>query len=237
MIKLSATQIDAYVKFTKDEISQDMLHESLLRTGKSNVKMELGSIFHSLIEDKDAKIPQNFFLVNYDNKEMESSTRYVPLFDAKQIADIRKMFTHGIHESKQRMILRNGAFGEVMLTGVADYLYGNTAYEFKTAWGAFSIDRYIDSLQWRIYCMMFGVNKIEYYVFKFPSLSKSINEIQDIDKTLVFDEMHNFTMYANESNSEYVIQTIRSLIEYINASELREQMDAEYEASEFTIFK
>ena len=45
MIKLSATQCDSWIKYVNDVISEEQLIETLLRKGKPNLKMELGTMF------------------------------------------------------------------------------------------------------------------------------------------------------------------------------------------------
>ena len=181
MIKLSATQCDSWIKYVNDVISEEQLIETLLRKGKPNLKMELGTMFHSLIEHQDAEIPQ--------------------IFNLAQINHARSLFQNGMHEAKIRVPFES-SIGTIALTGVADYLTGNKVMEAKTTWGAFSIDRYLESIQWQLYLMLFGAREIEYVVFEFPALSTKFNSLEDVNVELQYKEVHQFTLQKRMIDAE-----------------------------------
>jgi hypothetical protein len=215
MIKISATQCDAWLKYCNDIISESQLIETLQRTGKPNLKMELGSLFHSLIEHQDADIPQ--------------------IFNPAQVNHARSLFQGGIHEAKTRH-RHHSKHGEIAITGVADYLIGKRVIEAKTTWGAFSIDKYLDSIQWQIYCWLFEASEIQYVVFEFPAPSTKWNAIADIDSELQYKEVHDFILRASQVDEQHIKTTIDELHRFIIVSGLEDSMQLTDDISLFELF-
>lgn len=212
MIKLSATQLDSWLKYLDDKISEEMLLATLLRTNESNLKMELGTEFHALLEDH---------------------SRVSTIFDMNQIAEMRSKFKGGVNEIKQRVLYPVGN-SSVVLTGMADNITGNIVNEYKTTWSTFSIDKYIESIQWQIYCRMFGAHAVNYAVFEFY-LSSTIKSFDDIKEPLKYKELHEFKLYADMVNDRHIDTTIRTLTDYIYSKNIQMEMQADMNAAEFDI--
>ena len=208
MIKISTTQIDSYWKYVNGYLTEEQIMDTLLRRGTSNLKMELGSMFHSLIELQDAECPA--------------------IFNQEQIQHARSIFTDGMHEVKTRQVFAS-CIGNVAITGVADYLVGRKVMEAKTTWGSFSIDKYIDSLQWRIYCRLFDASETEYVIFEFPSLSTKFKTIQDINSELQYKAVHRFSLSRHIDDEKGIDAVINNLCKFIKAKgiESEMQMDAD----------
>ena len=215
MIKISATQCDAWLKYCNDVISEEQLKQTLLKQGMPSIKMELGTMFHSLIENQDAEIPM--------------------IFNANQINHARELFQGGMHEAKTRK-RHQSKHGEIAITGVADYLIGRRVMEAKTTWGAFSIDRYLDSIQWQMYCWLFEADEIEYVVFEFPSLSTKLKAINDIDSELQYKEVHDFIFRASQMDEQHIKTTIDELHRFIIVSGLEDSMQLTEDISIFELF-
>ena len=207
MIKISTTQIDAYWKYLNGYLTDEQIMDTLLRRGTSNLKMELGSMFHSLIELQDAECPA--------------------IFNQEQINHARSFFKDGMHEVKTRQVFAS-CIGNVAITGVADYLVGRKVMEAKTTWGSFSIDKYIDSLQWRIYCRLFDASETEYVIFEFPSLSTKFKTMQDINTELQYKAVHRFSLPRHKDDEKGIDAIINNLCKFIKAKgiESEMQMDA-----------
>ena len=203
MIKISTTQIDAYWKYLNGYLTDEQIMDTLLRRGTSNLKMELGSMFHSLIELQDAECPA--------------------IFNQEQIQHARSIFTDGMHEVKTRQVFAS-CIGNIAITGVADYLVGTKVMEAKTTWGSFSIDRYIDSLQWQIYCRLFDASEIEYVVFEFPSLSTKFKTIQDINSELQYKAVHRFSLPKAKDDKNGIDAIINNLCKFIRAKGIESEM-------------
>lgn len=203
MIKVSTTQIDSYYKYLNGYLTEDQIMDTLLRRGTSNLKMELGSMFHSLIELQDAECPA--------------------IFNQEQINHARSFFNDGLHEVKTRQIY-SSCIGNIAITGVADYLVGRKVMEAKTTWGTFSIDKYLQSLQWQIYCRLFDADEVEYVVFEFPSLSTKFKSMQDINIELQFKDVHRFGMRKAEVDKQMIDDIINNLCKFIKANGIESEM-------------
>lgn len=214
MIKISATQIDSYYKYMNGHLTDEQIMDTLLRRGTSNLKMELGSMFHQLIELQGAECPA--------------------IFNQEQIEYARSLFNDGMHEVKTRQIFPS-CIGNVAITGVADYLVGRKVIEAKTTWGSFSIDRYLESLQWRIYSRLFDANEIEYIVFEFPSLSTKFKTIQDINTELQYKAVHQFTFPKSKDN-DAIDTIIDNLCRFIKANGIESDMQLDEDEILFDTF-
>jgi len=133
-----------------------------------------------------------------------------------------------MHEVKTRQVFAS-CIGNIAITGVADYLVGRKVMEAKTTWGSFSIDKYLDSLQWRIYCRLFDANEFEYVIFEFPSLSTKFKSMQDINIELQYKAMHMFTLPKPKDDKESIDAIINNLCKFIKAKGIESdmQMDAD----------
>ena len=203
MIKVSATQIDSYNKYMNGYLTEEQIMDTLLRRGTSNLKMELGSLFHSLIELQGAECPA--------------------IFNQEQINYARSLFNDGMHEVKTRQVFAS-CIGNIAITGIADYLVGCKVMETKTTWGQFSIDRYLDSLQWQIYCRLFDADSVEYVVFEFPYLSTKFKTMQDINIELQYKNVHQFTVPCIGIDKSSLDDTINNLCKFIRAKGIESEM-------------
>ena len=213
MIKFSVTQIDSYLRYMRDEITEDMLISNLLRTGSGNLKMSLGTLFHSLLEDH--------------SKTSE-------IFDMDQINQYRYLTKFGVNEERAK-IKFNTSRGFVTISGIADNIAGNVVNEFKTTWSAFNIDNYITSVQWQMYALMFGARAVRYSVFEFY-LSTTISDMSDIKEPLRFRDFHQFTMHTDEIDLPYLKTAISGLTDFIYAKGLDANLKYEYDTSQIEIF-
>jgi hypothetical protein len=216
MIKVSASNLDQYLKYESGVISDEMLIESLTSRSEPSLKMQIGTEFHESIEN-----------VN----------KPCTIFQPKQLEMVRGLFSAelnggiGVHELKARGVISTD-LGKIVITGMADLLIGNKVVEFKTTFGSFSIDRYFESLQWQVYATVFGVDVVEYVVFEFPNVSTKYKTIQDIEASgvpLEFTAMHRFPMHSSMVNFKYLRSVATDLYKFIKARRL--ELDMEYVAA------
>lgn len=215
MIKISATQIDSYHKYTNGILSEEQILDTLLRRGKANLKMNLGTAFHSLIENHDKQCPS--------------------IFNPEQIKHARSLFNDGSHEIKTRQLYAS-CIGNIAITGVADYLVGNKVMEAKTTWGQFSIDKYLDSLQWQIYCRLFDASEVEYVVFEFPYLSTKFKTIDDIDTELQYKQVHQFTVPSIGMDKSALNEIINNMCRFIKINRIEHLMQLDDSEILFELF-
>lgn len=192
VLTFRAGHIDLYRRYLNDEISTDNLLHSLQYNTEATLKMKLGTLFHSLLENK--------------NKEIE-------YFNTECINYARQMFYEGIFEIKNTKVF-NTKFGDVLISGTVDNLLGNQINEFKTTWGQFNVEKYLDSLQWQLYLQIFCVPVMAYHVFEFPYIKSSWNALTDVDTELYYNELHQFKVYESMINHNLVSECINGLTEF-----------------------
>ena len=189
ILNFRASHIDLYRKYLNNEISIYNLKHSLIHNTNSSINMKLGTIFHSLLENKNKEI-------KYFNKE--------------SIDYARQMFYEGIFEIKSTKTFQT-KYGDVSISGTVDNLLGNQINEFKTTWGQFNVDRYLNSLQWQLYLQIFSVPVMAYHVFEFSYIKSNWNRIEDIQDELIYNELHQFKVYESMINHELVHECINGI--------------------------
>jgi hypothetical protein len=192
ILTFRASHIDLYRKYLNNEINVDSLMYSLQYNTESTLKMQLGTMFHSLLENKNKEIKYfNIDCINY----------------------ARQMFYEGVFEIKNSKIF-NTKFGDVLISGTVDNLLGNQINEFKTTWGQFNVEKYLNSLQWQLYLQIFSVPVMAYHVFEFPNVKTSWNNVDDIESELYYNELHQFKVYESMINFTLVNECINGLTEF-----------------------
>lgn len=176
MIEFRASHIESFRKYLNDDISKQMMLDSLQGKTTASVKMQIGTMYHELIQSKG---------------------KTSDLFNMNQVQEAQNKFARGVYEikAKKDIITEHGV---VSISGIADNIVGNVVNEFKTCYGTFSIDRYLESMQWKIYTWLFDVPVVKYTVYEFPAISTSITSIDDVKKPLEYRHEHTFSCYANE---------------------------------------
>jgi hypothetical protein len=223
MIKVSASNLDSYLKYIHGAINEDMLIVSLLSYSEPSLKMQIGTEFHSSIEDihKPCKI-----------------------FNPSQLQAVREQYSSalnnnaGVHEMKVRGIIDIPS-GQLVLTGMADLLNGLKVVEFKTTFGSFDIDRYFESIQWQVYLHLFGTDVVEYVVFQFPSIPTALKTLQDIENTgkpLEFTDKHVFSMHKSMLDTQYLRSVCAGLYDFIKLRGIESQMTYDKENDTSAVF-
>lgn len=203
-LRISVSQIGSYLSYIEGKISLEQLENSLLRRDKLNIKMIAGTIFHCSIQnlpyEEDSRI-------EFDSNDLE---------EARNKIDSRS----SIFEYKIRKTYETTR-GDVIVTGVADQIVGDTICEFKTTYGAFSYDRYADSIQWKAYCSIFGVEMVKYQVWQITEPSE---EESEKSKVLRVKSYNQFIMYGN-SCSEYLFRdSLNGAVDLIYAMNLADKL-------------
>lgn len=151
MLKISATQLEAHRRYLDGKISLDQLHSQLLRLEPPNELMALGTRFHELLQ-ADTITP----------KSCAPNFEYNQMLEARSQIDYRcKAF-----EVKLRSTIDTYDGTPVVITGVADQLFPNKVVEYKTRYSPFQYEGYADSMQWRLYCLLFEVPAVNYKVWE-----------------------------------------------------------------------
>jgi hypothetical protein len=102
----------------------------------------------------------------------------------------------------------------VCVTGHADYLRGLDLWEIKTSDKPIPADRHADSMQWRIYCLLFGVERVTYRLVQLAYEKSGVIAARSIDDVV---------MYPYPKLREDVVACLRDLLAF---AELRGCLDA-----------
>lgn len=189
MIKVSATQLEAHRRYMDGVISLDTLRTQLLRLEPPNDLMALGTKFHELLQ-ADTVTP----------KQCQPQFEYNQVLDARSKIDYRcKAF-----EVKLRSVMETFDGVPVVVTGVADQLLPGVVVEYKTRYSPFQYESYANSMQWRLYCVLFDVPAVNYKVW----------EMKRIEETnfCSVKSFNDFTLYTYPSLHSEVRESITELV-------------------------
>jgi len=204
VLRVSVSQISSYLSYVEGKISLEQFINSMLRRDKPNIKMIAGTIFHCSIQglpyEEDSRI-------EFDTNDLE---------EARSKVDSRSsIFEYKIRKSYET------PRGEVIVTGVADQIVGDTICEFKTTYSSFSYDRYADSVQWKAYCSLFGVEMVKYQVWQ---ITEPEEEEKEERKVLRVKSYNEFTMYSNSCSDFLFRDSLNGAVDLIYALDLVEAM-------------
>lgn len=194
MLKISATQLESYRRLIDGTLSPDQFERQLLRLDPPNAMMEKGTAFHEMLQTEDPIVFDGIFSSDC-------------ITNARSKMDYRSK----VFEYKVRRQYRT-KFGDISVTGVADQLLGLDVVEIKTKYSPISYDAYADSMQWRVYCELFGAKFVTYKVFEFADV--------EADN---FKNYQQFTFIRPAYNDAKVFDMIHYLHEYIVVRGLQEE--------------
>lgn len=191
MLKLSATQLETYRRYLSDKVSLRQLIEWWTTKQEPSLKMVSGSIFHAKLQGmqhaEDSRI-------NFDEND---------IIEARQKLDL----SSEIFEYKLRVPIQT-KHGKIMFTGVADQIVGNIVHEYKTTYSSFNYDQYAESMQWRAYCHIFGVEKIKYHVW-------TLSEPKGDGEIIKVKDYNSMTMYSNSSTQFEFLSMVEKAVDLI----------------------
>lgn len=186
MLKISATQLESYRRLLDGTLSPEQFERQLLRLDPPNEMMSKGIAFHEMMQTEDPSVFEGMFSSDCIAK-------------ARSKMDYRSK----VFEYKVRRVYRT-KYGDISVTGVADQLLGLDVVEIKTKYSPISYDAYADSMQWRVYCELFGARFVHYKVYEFADV-----EADD------FKNYQQFTFARPSFNEAKVFDMIHYLHEYI----------------------
>lgn len=162
MITVRATTVESFRLYSDpdfDFISAEEM-ESRLRgietdvSDEARARMDRGTAFHAAVEG--AAIFDDVVADDDVTVEVDGYT-----FAASAIVRARVGLRDAVPEVEGSTIVDVDGV-PVQLTGHADWLRGLDMVEFKTSDKPIPADRHAESMQWRIYCLIFGVERITY---------------------------------------------------------------------------
>lgn len=203
MYKISVTTVDQFVKYlNSDTMTDEELIDRLIGKFQGNKFTELGTAFHFCLQNPGE---------TYKPFELESGTIYQYEYNGICFDDL--MMTECLNklnwdipafEVREEKIY-NSSYGEVKMIGKADQLCLNYVQEIKSCWTQYKYDNYKDSIQWKFYIDMFGVNTCKYIVYQFFENANGIN----------LNQIHEFQFFKYDKLETDLINTIDNFINFI----------------------
>lgn len=148
-MRLSVTLLDQYRYFRANEWADyDKLIESVQGKFEPTPAMRAGTALHHVFETRQ-------FSAHCDGEPF--------WFDPESVDRAFGKYWEwpAIHEARAEVEI-DTELGPVTLSGQADALIGNTALELKSSDKTPNLDRHMDSLQWRAYCLAFEIRRVDY---------------------------------------------------------------------------
>ena len=165
MITVRVSTLEAFrLACTTEYVSIQEVQDSILRGqvgGPQSKPMAAGTAWHRALE---LQYPDDSVLVG---KAVLPWCRYGDFWFREE--DIHAAARHrgpGLTEVKASR--QFDAYGTpVLVTGTADFLFGNLIRDGKTKLSGVECGHYDHSLQWRLYCLIFGGKKFIYDLYDF----------------------------------------------------------------------
>lgn len=182
----------------------------LKRERQKTEAMSLGSAFHAIIENGDV----------YPAPELDPGSQLVfePELGVtwlfKKAAVLRALvyrreYSPLIHEIPGQLITQIENY-EVVSNLRIDGAQGLLLHEVKTTSSTFPIDRekFYDSVQWRMYCLVTGAFAVKYTIFKVEKSKTNARIIEDM-------KPDSFEFYAEVRDKSYVDNWMKELIFFL----------------------
>ena len=143
-MRLSVTDLDQYLYWLDmDDAGPEWLIDRLT-VFESSPAMAAGSAFHAALE----RLPNSASLLVHREYK----------FDIQCDAEISL-------PSQRELKIEREIIPGVMLVGKVDAIDGNRIIDYKLT-ERLDAERYVDSMQWRAYLMLFETNEFEYSIFE-----------------------------------------------------------------------
>ena len=144
MIRLSVTDLDQYLYWLElDDAGPEWLIDRLTKFEPSPA-MQAGSAFHGALE----LLTNSVSLLVHDGYT----------FNIQCDAEISL-------PAQRELKIERGILPGIVLVGKIDALDGNRIVDYKLT-ERLDAERYMDSMQWRAYLMLFETNEFEYSIFE-----------------------------------------------------------------------
>jgi hypothetical protein len=190
MLRISVSDLDSY-RYWKGAEDQDLevLLGRLRGDEPPSPQMAAGQAFHKLMEEA---------------KEGEILGRDVDGWKIRFSLDIDiELALPPIRELKTECPLETPS-GRILLVGKVDAMDGLTVRDYKLT-ERFDAERYVDSLQWRAYLMMFGGNRFIYDVF----------QAGYADDLVTIYDYHALSFYPYPNMEKDVLREVHALAEIV----------------------
>lgn len=174
------TTIESFRRYMSDDYSyiteQDVI-DGIVGGFSGNNYTHIGTAFHRIVEEgapKCSKVDEGFREYTYYNKPVKEPVPCGRSFDIdgdKIVLDIpqikvalayRDEYEGAFHEIREYK-----DYGDCIVTGCADMIYGSMIRDIKTKFSPIDDKDYINSCQWRFYLDLFDADTFAFDLFEF----------------------------------------------------------------------
>lgn len=191
VVRVSPSVLDGFKYYINHEESLDEYIESLKKTGSFPFKTKVGTALHSVLEHSTIVGDElSLLLDGYETNISIDVSCVVEKPTATEIKAVKRIEVDG---------------HKVDLVGKADAVYGNTGKDYKFTFSSLPTDRFLDSIQWQVYMILFNLELFRYIVFKCKGDEKKISVY----------EVEHFDIYRNKYIENNVRDTVSQFIDFI----------------------
>lgn len=178
-MRISVTTVESFRLYLDTEwMTFERLKNQLTEGFVTTPIIERGSSFHELMETEPSD--------RWDKYGVFDKTKAYKVNDwSWSVDDIDRIESAGGDKELKAEIKFDLPQGEAILVGKVDRIKDMIIEDYKVTEGAFMADKYLNSCQWKYYCLMFGLPHFRYRVVqvkkqKEPGLVK-IKEEHNLD--------------------------------------------------------
>lgn len=164
-MKISATTVESFRLFqTADWMTEEKFLSQVKRTEPKSKYAELGIAFHEIIQNPH-KAFNYFGKMQPDGHDFLASNGVVFPYDTimRIYSDIDYRFPFELKFDKDYII--NGQ--PVKISMRCDQLISLVCVDFKAVFTQYDFTKYMDSMQWKIYCDITEAEAFQYLVYEF----------------------------------------------------------------------
>lgn len=188
-MRVHVTDLDQLIWFRRiEEMTIEELVSRLRRESPPNRAMELGTAWHSILEE-----PPEDDLVAVERNGFTFVVECDAEITLPQVREIRAEKTYMVDGIA------------VTLTGGCDGISGNVVTDHKTA-SKLDPERYADSYQWRAYLDIFGADVFEYILYQALDRGE--------DKPVIIKDVMPFRFYRYPDMEADLMAVIRQFVEF-----------------------
>lgn len=224
-LRLSPTLIENYRRWlTEEDMPEQRIIDRVMNVQLVSNYAEYGKAFHAILEEPERYRHENVPAINVHRgkAKLPPSTVYVAngyAFGADVVEPALHYVNHvGLNEVSGSKPFRLADGTTVVIAGRVDQIYGNEVVEYKTKWGEFDIEPYQDSMQWRLYMLVFGVARVTYKIFEMRERTRKSPWADHPDFELVRIHCPSFDAY--EACYDDCLRWIESCVAWIRARDL-----------------
>lgn len=219
MLRVSASKIDAYIRYAyKGDLGYEKLMAILRRETPQTRSMAIGSAFHKVCEDYKRYYDHSKDIFSCDGFNFHGDSVFDYLNIVFPTGDII-----GKPEVKTSKILDCGST-DAQLVGIADRFCGDRVFEYKFTWNPYKLKygTFEDSFQWRLYCLLFDVDRVDYFVAL----------VEEYDDLIKIAETKQYTYYAYPVMLNELKLIVQELNTFVKSNQLEEYFQPKFKSKE-----